>query len=201
MAAGTTPVAGKTPAPAAAATAAPVSMNMRQLNQRIGKPSQFDLLVKGDIVTLNDDGTVTKSIWQGRYVWYPAGSRVPVTAMYTRWKDGLVALTRAPNPIEGQPSLNSLIAHYVTTMPFRANINVDASKELIADTSDPSILRIPGNAWLFRVGADGQYTALVDVLVFQSGTQPVSTNKMSDGSDAVAFGSQPEAVSASYWQP
>lgn len=68
---------------------------MRQLNQRIAKPSQFDSLVKGDIVTLNDDGTVNKSIWQGRYVWYPAGSQVPVTAMYARWNDSLVALTRA----------------------------------------------------------------------------------------------------------
>ncbi|MCI0561316.1 MAG: hypothetical protein MN733_22750, partial [Nitrososphaera sp.] len=42
-------------------------------------------------------------------------------------------------------------------------------QELVNDSQDPSILRIPEMAYLFRDKGNGQYEALVDVFAYKSG--------------------------------
>ena len=150
----------------------PVMLSMEQFNQRMATLPEFSTLKKGDKVMLWDDGRTTDALWQGMFVYYPAGSVVPRMAMYARWKDGVVTLTRTPDPKPGQPPLSSLDASFVQygdwpTKPWQTQ------RTLVKDGSDPSILRIPGNAWLFREDSAGQLTALVDVFVFESGSTPI----------------------------
>ncbi len=89
-----------------------------------------------------------------------------------------------PNPKVGQPDLNTLDANYV--------IQNKGSK---AFQSISTLIR--DNAWLFRADADGQYTALVDVFVFQSGSKPVQNMRTASGGLPAGAGSQPVPVSAS----
>ncbi len=149
-----------------------VTLSMETFNQRMATIPEISGLKKGDTVVLWDDGRVTDAVWQGNFTYYPAGSIVPRAAMYARWKDGVVTLTPTPDPKPGQPPLSSLDASFVdqSTYPTR---NWQTVKTLVKDGSDLSVLRIPGNAWLFREDSAGQLTALVDVFVFNSGTKPI----------------------------
>ncbi|MCL5997212.1 MAG: hypothetical protein M1546_14330 [Chloroflexi bacterium] len=185
-----------------AAGQAVVSVSMQQLNQRVATVPALASLKDGDRVIISDDGTVTGATWQGIYVYHPAGSTVTPSAMYARWKDGVVTITPTPAETEGDPLPGTLDAGYVTS---DENINNGAPsqvlRKLITDTSDPSVLRIPDNAWLFRVNGSGQYTALVDVFVFESGSQPVWHQvNADDTTEDIAQGSQPVPVAAWYWQ-
>ena len=185
-----------------AAGQAVVSVSMQQLNERVTTVPALASLKDGDRVIITDDGTVTGATWQGIYVYHPAGSTVTPSAMYARWRDGVVTITPTPAQTEDDAPPGTLDAGYVTS---DVNINDGAPSQvlrtLIADTSDTSVLRIPDNAWLFRVNGNGQYTALVDVFVFESGSQPVYRQiNADDTTEDIAQGSQPVPVAAWYWQ-
>ncbi len=110
---GTAYAAATTPqASAAPASAAPVNVSMQELNKRVATVPALAGLKDGDTVIISDDGSVTGAVWQGTYIYHPAGSVVPMTAMYARWKDGLVALT--PTPAKDSESS----ASKVMTTPF-----------------------------------------------------------------------------------
>ena len=186
----------KTPTPAPVRISVPVALTMQQFNRRVATLPQLASLQAGDIVILSDDGSVTGSIWQGRFVFHPAGSKVQPGAMYARWKDGVVALS--PTPANSDNVLpGTLDASYVNHVNDQANQLI---KTLVNDGSDSSVLRIPDNAWLFRVDGNGQYTALVDVFVYQSGSQPVPVwypQYVKDGgTDAAPTVKQPVPIAA-----
>jgi hypothetical protein len=178
---------------------------MQQLDERVAKLPALASLKDGDQVIIDDDGSVTGSVWQGTYVFYPAGSIVPLAPMYVRWKDGLVAITRTPASTPGQPLPGTLDASWVAQgKDINGNVisNFQTIETLIPDPGDPSVLRMPGNAWLFRTNGNGQYTTLVDAFVLQSGGQPLYPQKEPDGTtQQIAQGSQPVPVSATFWQP
>jgi hypothetical protein len=179
----------------------PVAVTMQHLNERVATVPALAGLMSGDRVTISDDGTVTGATWSGTYVFHPAGSVVPATAMYARWKDGLVALTPTPAAADGTVP-GTLDASYVDQNPdVNNNEPTQVIHTLINDPTDASVLRIPNNAWLFRLNSAGQYVTLVDVFVFESGSQPLYAQTQADGTiTQVAQGSQPIAVADWYWQ-
>ena len=175
----------------------PISLNMGQLDQRIATLPQLASAQDGTPVTLSDDGTVTHAIWQGHYVFHPAGSIVQPGPMYLRWKDGIVTITPTPSSTPGQPLPGTLDASFVAQSRdingFPAS-NYQTIQTLIPDASNPSVLRIPDNAWLFRVDGNGQYTTLVDAFVYQSGNEPVLDQRDANNELPAASGSQPVPV-------
>jgi hypothetical protein len=189
-----------TQASQAPAQAAPVSITMQQLDERVAKLPALASLKNGDMLTISDDGSVTGAVWQGTYVYHPAGSVVPATAMYVRWKDGLVTLTPTPATATNAAP-GTLDANWVAQNVFSGTVlsNYQTQATLANEPTDSTVLRIPGNAWLFRVNSDGQYTALVDTFVFVSGSQPLYPNP-DKNNELEANGSQPVPVSSGYWQ-
>lgn len=65
---------------------------------------------------------------------------------------------------------------------------------MVRDGADKSVWRIPGNAWLIREDADGNYIALVDMFEFQSGNAPVLNQRRPNGTLPPGFGMQPVPV-------
>ena len=175
--------------------------SLQRIDQHVTSVPQLAGVANGDVVSLSDDASVTGSIWQGSYVFHPAGSIVPDAPMYLRWKDGVVVVTPTPNPIAGQPPLSTFLVTYNETNGTdlygnRSPMPYQVTKQLVADSSDASVLRIPDNAWLFRRNSDGQLTALVDAFVFQSGDQPIPMQNYVPGlAFPAAAGSQPVPVS------
>ncbi len=203
------------------ANTGPVTINMRQLVQHGPEPAAIAALKNGDQVIISDDGSVTGASWQGTYIYHPAGSIVPVTAMYARWKDDLVTLTPTPGTAT-TPAPGTLDASWVATDVFSGTIldRHQTVATLIPEPTDPSILRIPNYAWLFRVNSNGQYVALVDTFQYVSGSQPLFPENAAgqvigpvcdamgcravtadEANQFVALGSQPVPVWSSYWQP
>jgi hypothetical protein len=188
-------------AAAPAASSAPATVTMQQLDERVATVPNLAGLKAGAPVVISDDGSVTGATWSGAYTYYPAGSVIKLAAGYVRWKDGLVAITPSPADADGNLP-DTFDASYVTNDP---NINADASSQvirtLITDSSDPNVLRIPNNAWLFRTNGNGTVTTLVDAFILQSGAQPLYPQKQTDGTTLmVAEGSQPVPVAANFWQ-
>jgi hypothetical protein len=170
-----------------------VSLNMSRFNERVAKLGELAGLQAGDRIQLNDDGKVTGSIWQGTYIYYPAGSQVPAQPMYLRWKDGVVAITLHrddDDKLTGDMDA-SYVAQYEDNARERQKI-----KTLKRDESDSSVLRIPGQSWLFRVDGNGKLIALVDAFVFESGSTPIINQRDYNGDLPDADGSQPVPVAA-----
>ena len=60
------------------------SVTMPQFNRRVAVLPELAALQAGNLVTIRDDGSVTNSIWQGTYMFQPAGSKVLPGRMYAR---------------------------------------------------------------------------------------------------------------------
>jgi hypothetical protein len=181
-----------TVSPTQAATA-PISLSMSQLHAdsaqipgMTGKPS-------GTEVLLWDDGSVTDQIWQGTYVFRPAGSAISAGPMYARWKDGLVAINLTPKDANNEwpGTLDASFVRSDDGAPYQT------VRTLVKDDNDSSVWRIPENAWLFRVDAKGNLIALVDVLVLKQGGPTYTTMPGADGMHA-EIGAQPVPVKAGY---
>jgi len=200
---GTVFAATTTQEAAAPVMSSPAAVDMQQLDERVAQLPQLSGLKDGAQVIISDDGSVTNAKWGGSYTYHPAGSVFTPGALYARWKDGLVALTPTPPPVDSITMPGTYDASYIAQHQdkFGAfNENYIAQSTLVPDGNDPTVLRIPNNAWLFRVNSNGQWTALVDVFVFNSGNQPLWQNP--DGiSGPIASGSQPVPVSPNFWQP
>lgn len=194
-----TGIASAAPVSTQAAAGPTVTVTMQQLDMRVAKLPALAGLKAGDQVMITDDGSVTGAVWSGTYTYYPAGSTAPFAAGYARWKDGLVALTPTPPSMAGQPPTGMLDANYVVWDP-NSNMYIQTISTLIPDFNDPSVWRIPDNAWLFRQGMNNQVTTLVDLFVFVSGNAPTWLNQNPDLAVANASGPQPVPVSAGYWQ-
>jgi hypothetical protein len=181
---------GATPANAQTVSPPPVkALTMKQLNQRTPTFAEQESLKNGDMVTISDDGTVTGKKWQGTFVYRTAGSVVPMDNMYVRWKDGLVAIT--PHLKDGKPDGTcdcTFVEQKYATFKGPEDRSKDKNdvkdiltlvgqeqtlKPLVADPGDNSILRMPGNAWLFRNIGNGQYITLVDAFVWTTVEKPI----------------------------
>ena len=182
----------KTAAPAPVRPVEHISMSMQQFNRRVAVLPELASLQEGDLVTLGDNGSVTDAVWQGTFVFHPAGSKVPLGAMYARWKDGVVAISPTLSTVK-VPRPGTLDASFVEAANGKTHQTI---KTLINDYSASSVLRIPNNAWLLRADGNGQYTTLVDMFVFQSGNQPVALRRAANGSTVLLTGSQPVPISA-----
>jgi hypothetical protein len=167
-----------------------VELTMQQVNQRVAQLPELANARDGDLITLRDDGSVTGSIWRGTYVYRPAGSKVARTGLYARWKDGVVTLTRTPNPRAGQPPLDTLTVTYVNNERNPKHVTLP----LVRDMADRTVWRIPQNAWLIREQANGDYVALVDMFEFSAGDAPVLNQRRPNGTLPPAFGTQPVPV-------
>jgi hypothetical protein len=187
---GAQPALAAAPQAASAQAAATIELTMRQFNQRTAQLPELANARNGDLIVLRDDGSVTGSIWRGTYVYRPAGSVVARTGLYARWKDGVVTLNRTPNARVGQPSLDTLTVTYVNNERNRQHV----IQPLVRDGADRGVWRIPGNAWLVREDANGNYTALVDMFEFQSGDAPVINQRRPNGTLPAAYGSQPVPI-------
>lgn len=156
-----------------------VMIDMQQFDQRISQLPQLANVKAGNVVTLADDGSITGATWQGNYVYRPAGTVINAgSSFYARWKDGVVTLTPTPAKLSGQAAPGTLDASYVEN-------NADGSsnqtiRTLVVDSSDTTVLRIPDNAWLVRMNAQGQYVALVDMFEFQGGNQPTTLQQQAE---------------------
>lgn len=143
------------------------------LIERKAKLNEFSLLKEGDCVVIQKATNPDGPAWQGQYVWHPAGSQIALSNMYVRWKDGFVRIT--------QESDGSFAARFVQSN--RASINFKAgqrpiftpandeptTKAIIPEPTQPNVLRIETNAFLFRATSNGKYTALVDIFEYKSG--------------------------------
>jgi|GEM_PF-2432254 len=193
--------------PAPALVREPVSVTVAQLNERVAQLPQLAGLQNGDKVIISDDGSVTGAEFQGTYIFRPAGSQVPLGPMYARWKDGLVAIHMSTDPAN---AANQFLANemvpFATYMEQTMGTGKDylgnsypvaisqqeVTKPLIPEPTNSAILKLPDGTWLFRDAGNGNYTALTDVFVFQSGTTPMAwvQTSTSDHSTWVADGTQ-----------
>lgn len=165
------------------------ALTMQQLNQRTPTFQGQEFLKNGDVVTISDDGAVTGKTFQGTYVYRPAGSIVSMGNMYVRWRDGLVAVT--PHLEDGKFK-GACDCTYVEQLFDTFKGPEDRSKSdsglkdimtlvgekqtlkpLATELTDNTILRIPGNAWLFKDLGNGRFITLVDAFVWQSGEAPI----------------------------
>jgi len=176
-----------TPKPSPTTVAAPVMVTVAELNERMAQLPQLAGAKDGDQVIITDDGSVTGARFQGTYIYHPAGSQVPLGPMYARWKDGLVAIhmsidpANASNPFRANamfPFATFLQQNFGTGTDYLGNgVRVAISqqqvtKPIVSEPTNGGILRIPDGAWLFRDAGNGQFAALTDVFVFQSGDAP-----------------------------
>lgn len=198
--------------PPVAAVKVPPRVSIARLNTRVETLPELASLTSGDLVTIFDDGSVTGQIWEGTYVWRPAGARVSLKGMYARWKDGLVAIQCYTDPADANNELSRSVEQpFATYMEQRYAVTKrddiandrgilvpvaqkQVTKRLIAEPTDSTILRIPGNAFLFHKERDGEYTALTDTFEFKSGGKPVTRVRTAADTKLVEQGVQPVAV-------
>lgn len=203
-------------APVQAATVGPgpetkATISMATLNKRVEKLPELAGLKDGDLVTIFDDGKVTDSVWQGTYVYHPAGSKITPDHLYARWKDGLVAIHKGFDADDAMKNKADHTHYFATYMEqtyaktIRRELASDpgimlpvsqrqVTKSLITEPTDSAILRIPENAFLFRAEGNGVYTALTDVFEFKEGGSPVKANKLPFEKQQVPYGDQPLGV-------
>lgn len=181
-------------------------ISISRLNERVGKLAELDGMAAGAKVTLHDDATATDRRFEGVYTYYPAGSRITMSDMYLRWRDGLIAVRMEQDPTESNDKLRkdvmrpmaTYIEHIYGTGKNSDGDDVVAAvgerqvtKRLIEDPNDSRILRLPDNAWLLRAEGNGQYTVLVDAFVFTEGRAPAKRNMTESSNEWVDDGAQP----------
>jgi len=136
---------------------------------------EFSLLKAGNCVIIQKAANPASPAWQGKYVWYPAGSQIALGNMYVRWKDGFVRITQEADGTYAARYEQSLKASIIfpsqrgqrpVFVPARSE---PTTKGIIEEHTQPGLLRITNNAFLFRAAGNGQYTTLVDVFLYQSG--------------------------------
>jgi endonuclease YncB( thermonuclease family) len=115
--------------------------------------------------------------WSGIYTFQPKGSSVKQGVMYARWKDGFVLLTQnddgawIANIVQG--TYKARIFPWERNQGWQSTIPGETRilrQALERQDTDTSIVRIPNpQTNLFRDRGNGQYEALTDVFVYQSG--------------------------------
>jgi hypothetical protein len=191
------------------AYAAGPRVSVEQLNKRTAQVPQLAGLNNGDTFTIYDDGSMTGRVWEGTYVYRPAGTRIRLGNAYARWRDGLVAIHMATDPADTNSELDKNTLRPLGTFmeqTYGTGINSDGdeveaavsqrqvTKRLIADPTNASILRLPNNAWLYRWDGGDSYVALVDVYEFKSGDVPRRRLMTEWSNDWKEDGAQPVAL-------
>ncbi len=143
-----------------------------------GDLPELDMLHNGDCVTIDKATNPTGPDWTGQYIYHPAGTVLNgLSNMYVRWSDSVVMVTVDPN---GTPSAHVVVDLYhpyfsrkwgwnYSSNPGARTVQVQA---LVADPGAPNMIEIPNpRTWLFQDLGNGQYKALTDVFIYQSGDQ------------------------------
>ncbi len=146
---------------------------IESLIERTPKLNAFSLLKDGDCVVIQKTANAAGPAWQGKYVWHPAGSQIALSDMYVRWKDGFVRITKETDGSYAarfvQSNAPSLVIAAGQRPFFKPGSDEPTTKTIISEPTQPGVLRINNNAFLFRDAGNGKYTALVDVFAYQSG--------------------------------
>jgi hypothetical protein len=205
--------AAKSPPPVQAPVVrAPVRISIERLNSRIDKLPELAGLRDGDIVILYDHQKATDSHWEAQYIYHPAGSVMPLKDMYARWRDGLVTINvhtdpsevRSPDTKDKTYAFATLIEQQYKTVK-RADITNDSgievavaekqvTRRLINEPTDAAILRIPGNAYLFREAGGGLFTTLVDTFEYKTGGEQLHVTYDASGKKTEVHTPGPEPV-------
>jgi endonuclease YncB( thermonuclease family) len=148
-----------------------LTITAEALNTRTDYVPEIGMLHDGDCVTIYKAANQDGPAWQGQYIYHPAGTVMSFTAMYLRWKDGVVAIMRDTDGSE--------IAHVVKHTVYvwigngyrevKGPDNVQ-NQHLIPDPGMPQMIEIPNpRTWLLQDMGNGQYKVLIDSFVYQSG--------------------------------
>ncbi len=135
----------------------------------------------GDCVKIVKAENPSGGAWSGTYIFRPAGSTITPGAMYARWKDSFLLISKES---DGELYANVVRdsykervfpwerAKYPDKMP--GSTRVDQQK-FVRDTADANVLVLPNpRTFLFRDLGAGQWQALVDVFEYKSGDARVA---------------------------
>ena len=161
-------------APGACAT-----ITAEALNTRIEHLPEIDMLHDGDCVTILKALNLDGPEWSGQFIYHPAGKIVPLTDMYLRWKDGVVAIMKDQNGNEVAhvvkhtrvKDFGNRFFHFLLAVPAPDNVEIQA---LIPDPGMPQMIQIQNpRTWLLQDMGNGQYKTLIDTFVYKSGSMNV----------------------------
>ncbi len=151
-----------------------------RLMTRMQPLPELQMLNDGDCVQISKAENPEGPAWSGQFVYHPAGSRVRLTQMYVRWKDGFVLIQ---NNAEGELVAQIVYDSYlppnarlrpgqqrpIDSDPYPGATRV-ATKPLERDPNNPQMVRLPNiRTWILRDLGDGSYEAMVDVFEYVSG--------------------------------
>ena len=135
----------------------------------------------GDCVKIVKAINPSGAAWSGAYVFRPAGSTITPAAMYVRWKDSFMLISKES---DGELYANVVRDSYKERVfPWQraqypdkvaGSTRVDQQK-FVRDTADANVLVLPNpRTFLFRDLGNGQWQTLVDVFEYKSGDARVA---------------------------
>lgn len=135
----------------------------------------------GDCVKIVKAENPSGAAWSGTSIFRPAGSTITPGAMYVRWKDSFMLISKES---DGELYANVVRDSYKervfpwqrTQYPDKVagSTRIDQQK-FVRDTADANILVLPNpRTFLFRDLGNGQWRTLVDVFEYKSGDARVA---------------------------
>ena len=156
-----------------------VTITADALNTRVEHLPEIDMLHDGDCVTISKDANLDGPAWAGQYIYHPAGTILPLTDMFLRWKDGVVAVMKDQNGNEVAHVVKHTVTKYFGNRFYSIGIDVPAPdsvqiQALIPDPGLPQMIEIQNpRTWLLQDMGNGQYKTLIDTFVYKSGDMKV----------------------------
>jgi endonuclease YncB( thermonuclease family) len=153
-----------------------VTITAETFSSRAANVPEIDMLHEGDCVTLFKAANADGPEWSGQFIYHPAGTVLPLTDMYLRWKDGVIPLTVGS---DGAAVAQVVRTTAVKTVGLRGrsfsrNVNVPnyvQVQALVRDPGQPQMWQIQNpRTWLLRDMGNGTYQVLIDAFVYKSGT-------------------------------
>jgi micrococcal nuclease len=153
-----------------------VTITAEALAARVDKVPEVGMLRDGDCVTILKAANADGPEWSGQFIYHPAGTVLPMSNMYLRWKDGIVPITLDAN---GTPLAHVVLHTAARTLRFRGraftvNSGIPDKVEVQALVPDPGrhdMWQIQNpKTWLLRDVGNGKYQVLVDAFLYKSGS-------------------------------
>jgi micrococcal nuclease len=156
-----------------------VTITADALNTRVDHLPEIDMLHEGDCVTIFKAANLDGPEWSGQYTYHPAGTILPLTDMFLRWKDGVVAVMKDQKGQEVAHVVKHTVTRYFGNKYFQIGIDFPAPdsvqiQALIPDPGLPQMIEIQNpRTWLLQDMGNGQYKTLIDTFVYKSGDMKV----------------------------
>jgi endonuclease YncB( thermonuclease family) len=145
------------------------------LAARVDKVPEVGMLRAGDCVTILKAANPDGPEWSGQYTYYPAGTVLPLSKMYLRWKDGIVGLDVNSDGVPFAHVVLHTQTKYLRFGPFTFTREVPGPdrttiQPVEQDPGRPEMLQIAmPRTWLLRDVGNGKYEVLIDAFVYKSG--------------------------------